>query len=305
MIKCDYTRVGRPLTDAAPGPQHISHRRLGAQLLVGGEEAAPDAAGGQPGHPAPRGRARASGCSTGLVADRHADRRRAAAPGLRHAADAARRRTPSRRSGSSSRSVAGRVVIGANEAAVHTLLPLHRTVRDATIPQALVDVRRVPSRQMATELLNRSLDCGVLTFQPPDKGLQSISLGRDELVLLDAPAASARGRRRRLARGGRAPDRHRAQRSVAGARARPAALRAAARADQHPDRAAEPGRHQARGGIRARRRGAAAPLRAGGNRARPARGRQRARASDRRGRSGSSIAAAASCRTPRRRFSKR
>ena len=77
----------------------------------------------------------------------------------------------------------GRVVIGANEAAVHTLLPfIERFAKDH--PQALVEVRRVPSRQMATELLNRSLDCGVLTFQPPDKGLHAISLGRDELVLL-------------------------------------------------------------------------------------------------------------------------
>ena len=66
----------------------------------------------------------------------------------------------------------GRVVIGANEAAVHTLLPfIERFARDH--PQALVEVRRVPSRQMAAEVLKRSLDFGVLTFQPPDKGLQS------------------------------------------------------------------------------------------------------------------------------------
>ena len=46
----------------------------------------------------------------------------------------------------------GRVVIGANEAAVHTLLPfIERFAKDH--PQALVEVRRVPSRQMATELL--------------------------------------------------------------------------------------------------------------------------------------------------------
>jgi DNA-binding transcriptional LysR family regulator len=55
-------------------------------------------------------------------------------------------------------------------------------------PQAIVEVRRVPSRQMAAEILNRSLDCGVLTFQPPDKGLQSISLGSDELVMLANPS---------------------------------------------------------------------------------------------------------------------
>jgi DNA-binding transcriptional LysR family regulator len=89
----------------------------------------------------------------------------------------------------------GRVVIGANEAAVHTLLPFIERFARAH-PQALVEVRRVPSRQMATELLNRSLDCGVLTFQPPDKGLQSIPLGRDELVLLTHPTHPLAGRRR-------------------------------------------------------------------------------------------------------------
>lgn len=80
----------------------------------------------------------------------------------------------------------GRVIIGANEAAVHSLLPIvQRFAREH--PHATVEVRRVASRQIATELLARSLDFGVLTFQPPDKGLQSISLGTDELVLLTHP----------------------------------------------------------------------------------------------------------------------
>jgi DNA-binding transcriptional LysR family regulator len=89
----------------------------------------------------------------------------------------------------------GRGVVGANEAAVHMLLPfIDRFARQH--PQAIVEVRRVPSRQMAAEILNRSLDCGVLTFQPPDKGLQTIGLGRDELVLLTHPAHPLATRRR-------------------------------------------------------------------------------------------------------------
>ncbi len=80
----------------------------------------------------------------------------------------------------------GRVVIGANEAAVHSLLPtIEQFAREH--PQARVEVRRVASRQIATELLERRLDFGVLTFQPTDKGLQSISLGNDELVMLANP----------------------------------------------------------------------------------------------------------------------
>ena len=80
----------------------------------------------------------------------------------------------------------GRVVIGANEAAVHSLLPIIERFTHEH-PHARVEVRRVASRHIATELLERSLDFGVLTFQPPDKGLQSLSLGGDELVMLANP----------------------------------------------------------------------------------------------------------------------
>jgi len=89
----------------------------------------------------------------------------------------------------------GRVVIGANEAAVHSVLPLVQRFVGAH-PQVTVEVRRVPSRQIATELLAHSLDFGVLTFQPPDKGLQSVSLGTDELVLLTHPHHPLASRRR-------------------------------------------------------------------------------------------------------------
>jgi DNA-binding transcriptional LysR family regulator len=89
----------------------------------------------------------------------------------------------------------GRVVIGANEAAVHSVLPLvQRFAREH--PHATVEVRRVPSRQIATELLAHALDFGVLTFQPPDKGLQSVSLGTDELVLLTHPGHALASRKR-------------------------------------------------------------------------------------------------------------
>ncbi len=89
----------------------------------------------------------------------------------------------------------GRVVIGANEAAVHSVLPLVQRFAQAH-PQATVEVRRVPSRQISTELLARSLDFGILTFQPPDKALRSIALGTDQLVLLTHPAHPLASRRR-------------------------------------------------------------------------------------------------------------
>ncbi|MEO6212882.1 MAG: LysR family transcriptional regulator [Vicinamibacterales bacterium] len=80
----------------------------------------------------------------------------------------------------------GRVVVGANEAAVHSLLPF---IRDFAVehPQVTVEVRRVTSRRMAAELEDRGIDFGVLTFLPSEKGLQAIALGADELVMLAHP----------------------------------------------------------------------------------------------------------------------
>jgi DNA-binding transcriptional LysR family regulator len=89
----------------------------------------------------------------------------------------------------------GRVVIGANEAAVHSVLPIVQRFA-AQHPHATVEVRRIPSRQIAAAVLERSLDFGVLTFQPPDKGLQSISLGGDELVMLAHPGHKLASKKR-------------------------------------------------------------------------------------------------------------
>ena len=80
----------------------------------------------------------------------------------------------------------GRVLIGANEGAVHVLLPVIEHFRRAH-PHAQVEVRRVPARQMAREVLSRSLDFGVLTFPPRERGLQTLALGEDELVMLISP----------------------------------------------------------------------------------------------------------------------
>jgi DNA-binding transcriptional LysR family regulator len=80
----------------------------------------------------------------------------------------------------------GRVIMGANEAAVHSLLP-HIERFAVAHPGVAVEVRRVPSRQMAEALLDRSIDFGVLTFQPADRGIHTVPLGSDDLVLLTSP----------------------------------------------------------------------------------------------------------------------
>ena len=80
----------------------------------------------------------------------------------------------------------GRVLIGANEAAVHILLPMIARFGQQH-SQAQVEVRRMLSRQIAGEVLHRSLDFGVLTFQPAERGLLSMPIGVDELVMLTHP----------------------------------------------------------------------------------------------------------------------
>ncbi|HEX7795916.1 MAG TPA: LysR family transcriptional regulator [Vicinamibacterales bacterium] len=81
----------------------------------------------------------------------------------------------------------GRVLIGANEAAIHTLLPLMARFRQK-IPDIAVDVRRVPARQIAVEVQQGSLDFGALTFRPAEEGLLEVAVGSDELVLLMPPS---------------------------------------------------------------------------------------------------------------------
>src|SRR5690348_11743535 len=88
----------------------------------------------------------------------------------------------------------GRVIIGANEGGVHAVLPLILEFQ-RTHPAILVDVRRVPARQMAQEVLLRTIDFGVLTFNPTDRELVSIVVGTDELVLLVNPDHVLAGRR--------------------------------------------------------------------------------------------------------------
>ena len=81
----------------------------------------------------------------------------------------------------------GRVLLGANEASVHAILPLIARFRDAH-PLVHIDVRRVPARQIGAEVAQGSLDFGVLTFQPAESGLKWVTLGQDELVMLVHPS---------------------------------------------------------------------------------------------------------------------
>ena len=80
----------------------------------------------------------------------------------------------------------GRILIGANDGGVYAVLPLVSAFQQAH-PAIVNDVRRIAARQMAQEVLLRSVDIGVLTFNPPERELQSVVIGVDELVLLVRP----------------------------------------------------------------------------------------------------------------------
>ena len=81
----------------------------------------------------------------------------------------------------------GRVLVGSNEGTVHALLPVIAQFRKEH-PQAQVEVRRISARQMSNEVLSRVLDFGVLTFQPRERGLRTVTLDEDELVMLMHPS---------------------------------------------------------------------------------------------------------------------
>jgi DNA-binding transcriptional LysR family regulator len=88
----------------------------------------------------------------------------------------------------------GRVLLGANEGAVHTVLPLIEAFqRDH--PGVFVEVRRLAARQLPQEVLLRTVDFGVITFKPAEKDLESVLLGTDELVLLVPPSHALASRK--------------------------------------------------------------------------------------------------------------
>lgn len=89
----------------------------------------------------------------------------------------------------------GRVLIGVNEAAATILLPLIDRFRTAH-PAVMLDVRRVAARHVAVEVVQGNLDFGVMTFQPPERKLQALPLGADEMVLLVHPEHPFAGRAR-------------------------------------------------------------------------------------------------------------
>lgn len=79
------------------------------------------------------------------------------------------------------------VTIGANEPSVQALLPIIAACRERQ-PDIGFDVRRTQGRRVGAEVLAGTLDFGVLVSQEVAPGLQTVTIGIDELDVLLYPS---------------------------------------------------------------------------------------------------------------------
>jgi DNA-binding transcriptional LysR family regulator len=80
----------------------------------------------------------------------------------------------------------GRLSLGANESAIHALLPFLARFHQA-YPGVRIAVQRVFSRDIPREILNYRLDLGAVSYVPQDPKLQAVEILRDELTLVVPP----------------------------------------------------------------------------------------------------------------------
>jgi len=81
----------------------------------------------------------------------------------------------------------GRLTIGANESTSLYLLPKLLLDYRKQHPQIKIEVYRNISERIPSEVLERNLDFGFLSFDPMHPSLESLPVYRDELVLVTSP----------------------------------------------------------------------------------------------------------------------
>jgi DNA-binding transcriptional LysR family regulator len=81
----------------------------------------------------------------------------------------------------------GRLVIAANEYTSHLLLPVLASYRQAS-PQIELIVQRSLASRIPEQVLERSVEFGVLTFLPEQEGLLATAVYDDEVVLVVDPS---------------------------------------------------------------------------------------------------------------------
>src|SRR5262249_45677551 len=81
----------------------------------------------------------------------------------------------------------GKLALSANEYTVMYLRPVLEKFR-ARHPQIKVEVKRSLASRIASEVLGRGVEIGVVSFKPSDEAIASIPAVMDELALIVAPA---------------------------------------------------------------------------------------------------------------------
>jgi DNA-binding transcriptional LysR family regulator len=89
----------------------------------------------------------------------------------------------------------GRLTIGANESTSLYLLPKLLLEYRRRHPQIKIEVFRNISEKIPSEVLERNLDFGFLSYDPMHPSLQSLEVHRDELVLVVPPKHHLAGRK--------------------------------------------------------------------------------------------------------------
>jgi DNA-binding transcriptional LysR family regulator len=90
----------------------------------------------------------------------------------------------------------GRLTIGANESTSLYLLPRLLLDYRKQHPQIKIEVYRNISERIPSEVLERNLDFGFLSFDPMHPALESLPVYRDELVLVTSPQHWLAGRKK-------------------------------------------------------------------------------------------------------------
>ena len=80
----------------------------------------------------------------------------------------------------------GKLILGANEYTVMSLLPLIPVFR-ARHPHIKIEVKRSLASRIPSEIIGRDVEIGVVTFKPNDPSIKSLAVAADELALVVAP----------------------------------------------------------------------------------------------------------------------
>lgn len=87
----------------------------------------------------------------------------------------------------------GRVTVAANEYTVTHLLPVVAAFRRRH-PQVKIEVRRSRASAIPSQVLDRAVELGVVTYRPAQPGLRAIAVATDDVALLVAPGHRLAGR---------------------------------------------------------------------------------------------------------------